>query len=173
MTPLMFRELFAFDRWANRGLLEAVSGLGPGMATRPIGAQFSFPTLKGMLIHILDVELRWLARWRGEAGVGPVLGDADVPDMRALGARWEVGERDVQAFVDGLGAADLDRLVRYTNLEGEAFALPLWVLLQHVADHSTHHRSEVATMLTMVAGPPPPTGLVRYHLIASGQMKAS
>jgi uncharacterized damage-inducible protein DinB len=29
-------------------------------------------------------------------------------------------------------------------------SLPLWVLLQHVANHSTHHRSEVATMLIMV-----------------------
>jgi uncharacterized damage-inducible protein DinB len=67
-------------------------------------------------------------------------------------------------------AGDLSREVHYRNTEGKAFHLPLWPLLQHVANHSTHHRSEVATMLTMVHGSPPPTDLVVFHLIQSGQM---
>jgi hypothetical protein len=32
-----------------------------------------------------------------------------------------------------------------------------------------HHRSEIATMLTMVSGSPPDTGLLTYHLVKTGQ----
>jgi uncharacterized damage-inducible protein DinB len=45
----------------------------------------------------------------------------------------------------------------------------LWPLLQHVANHATHHRSEVATMLTMLSGSPPDTGIATYRLLVSGQ----
>ena len=38
----------------------------------------------------------------------------------------------------------------------------LGMLLVHVPNHATHHRSEIATMLTMVSGPPPDTGINSY-----------
>jgi uncharacterized damage-inducible protein DinB len=166
------RELYAVDRWANRRLLDVVAGLEPELAIRPVGTQFSAPTLKGVLAHVLGAEGLWLERWKGTDPTA-VLTDADFPDVAALRARWEPVEREVRAFVDALEERDLQRVVRYRNLRGDAFALPLWVLLQHVANHSTHHRSEVATMLTMLHASPPPTDLLIYHLMASGQMTAS
>jgi uncharacterized damage-inducible protein DinB len=36
-------------------------------------------------------------------------------------------------------------------------------MLLHVPNHATHHRSEIATMLTMVSGSPPDTGLMSYY----------
>ena len=50
-----------------------------------------------------------------------------------------------------------------------AMGLSLGLLLHHVPDHGTHHRSEIATMLTMVSGSPPGTGLARFIAIRSGQ----
>jgi uncharacterized damage-inducible protein DinB len=38
-----------------------------------------------------------------------------------------------------------------------------------VTDHGTHHRSEIATMLTMVSGSPPGTGLARFIFVCSTQ----
>ena len=32
----------------------------------------------------------------------------------------------------------------------------------HVPNHATHHRSEIATMLTMASGSPPDTGINSY-----------
>jgi uncharacterized damage-inducible protein DinB len=169
MTLAGLRELYAYDRWANRRLLDAVARLGPGEATRPVGGQFSTPTLKGLLAHILGAEDLWLQRLRGQSPTA-IIEDADFPDLDALRARWGAVEQGVREFVDALTAAEIDRLVEYRDTQGRRFVLPLWVLLHHVANHSTHHRSEVATMLTMVHGAPPPTDLVVYHLVASGQM---
>jgi uncharacterized radical SAM superfamily protein len=42
-------------------------------------------------------------------------------------------------------------------------------LLQHVPNHATHHRSEIATMITMISGSPPDTGVNSYLLLRTGQ----
>jgi uncharacterized damage-inducible protein DinB len=170
MTPVSVRELYAYDRWANRRLFDAVSALPPSEVTRIVGTQFSRSTLRGMLVHILGAQVIWLQRCQGESPTS-MLQEGDVPDLPALRARWDSAEGALQQFAESLTEADLRRIVQYRNARGEPFALPLWVLLQHVANHSTHHRSEVATMLTMVTGSPPPTDLVVYHLLASGQAK--
>jgi uncharacterized damage-inducible protein DinB len=57
----------------------------------------------------------------------------------------------------------------YRLLSGKVYQQPLGLLLHHVTDHGTHHRSEIATMLTMVSGSPPGTGLARFLALRSGQ----
>jgi uncharacterized damage-inducible protein DinB len=78
-------------------------------------------------------------------------------------------EREQKTFLDGLVDADFDRLISFRLLSGKSYRLPLGLLLHHVTDHGTHHRSEIATMLTMVSGSPPGTGLARFLAIRSGQ----
>jgi uncharacterized damage-inducible protein DinB len=60
-------------------------------------------------------------------------------------------------------------VIQFRLLSGKEYAQPLGLLLHHVPDHGTHHRSEIATMLTMVSGSPPGTGLARFVAIRSGQ----
>jgi len=169
MNLAMVRALFDYTWWANRRLFDLVAALPPGEAEREIGTQFSFPTLKGMLAHILAAEVVWLQRWQGDSPPS-ILTGKDFPDLGSLRARWDAQDEKIRAFLSGLSESDLSREVPYRNTEGRAFYLPLWALMQHVANHGTHHRSEVATMLTMAHGSPPLTDLVLYHLAQSGQM---
>ncbi len=53
--------------------------------------------------------------------------------------------------------------MRYQNTQGQEFAVPLGPLMQHVVNHATHHRSEIATMLTLISGSPPDTGINTYR----------
>ncbi len=168
LTGIM-KALYDYDRWANRRLFDAVTSLPPGTADRETGSQFSSPTLKGMLAHILGAEVNWLARWKGHSPIS-ILSAKDFPDLDALRSRWNQLEAELSAFVSGLSEGDLARVIHYKTTEGQSRSLPLWPLMQHVANHSTHHRSELATMLTMLGSPPPPTDLVIYHLVQSGQM---
>src|SRR5437660_1611278 len=59
--------------------------------------------------------------------------------------------------------ADLARPVAYKNTLGQEFRVALGPLLQHVVNHATHHRSEAATMITMISGSPPDTGINTYR----------
>lgn len=171
MNLVMVRALFDYTRWANRRLFDLVAALPAAEAEREIGTQFSFPTLKGMLAHILAAEVIWLARWNGDSPTA-LLSDKDFPDLASLRTRWDAEEEKMQGFLSSISEEDLSRETHYRTTEGKPFHLPLWVLMQHLANHGTHHRSEVATMLTMVEGSPPLTDLLVYHLIQSGQMKA-
>ncbi len=169
MTADEVRTLFDYDRWANRRLWEAVATLPTEAADREIGSQFSFATLKGMLGHILGGHIIWLTRWRGDSPAAVPSGK-DFPDLAALRTRWDQAETDLTAFVAGLSEADLARTIHYRNTQGQSLALPLGSLMQHLVNHGTHHRSEVATMLTMLGVSPPPTDLTIYHLLQTGQM---
>lgn len=161
MGPALIRELYDYHRWANRRLFDVAAALGEG-ATRDMGKQWSFPTLKGMFAHIYGADAIWLSRWKGSSP-SRIPGDADFASMQALRARWDDLEAEQRAFVDGLSEADLARPVSYSNTSGEQFRVALAPLLQHVVNHATHHRSEAATMITMISGSPPDSGLALYR----------
>jgi uncharacterized damage-inducible protein DinB len=161
MSIALIREHYDYHRWANRRLFDLASGLGDGV-TRDMGAHWSFPTLKGMFAHIYGADNVWLTRWKGSSP-SRLLGDADFASMAELRAKWDGLEADQRAFVEGLADADLTRAVHYRNTEGKEFQVALGALLQHVVNHATHHRSEAATMITLISGSPPDTGVNTYR----------
>lgn len=165
----LVRGLYEYHRWANRRLFDVTAGLGEEAAGREVGEQFSFPTLRRMLAHLYGADWIWLSRWKGTSPT--TLPGSEIATLTELRARWDVTEREQRAFVDALAPADLARVVEYRNTQGKPFSAKLWPLLQHVANHATHHRSELATMITMISGSPPPTDLVVHELIKTGQMK--
>ncbi len=157
----LIRGLYDYHRWANRRLFEVAAKLGDAV-TQDLGKHWSVPTVKGMFAHIYGADLIWLQRWKGNSPPR-IPGDADFPTLRDLRSRWDALEAEQRAFVDGLAETDLARPVTYRNTEGAQFTVALGPLLQHVANHATHHRSEIATMITLVSGSPPDTGINTYR----------
>jgi uncharacterized damage-inducible protein DinB len=166
MTPT---ELYAYHRWANRRLFDIAGALGEETCGREIGNQFSFPTLRRMLAHVYGADAVWLARWKGQP-TGALPG-GDIASMAALRKNWDALVAEQQVWVEALKPVDLGREVHYKDTAGNAYHTPLGILLAHVAAHGNHHRSEVATMLTMVSGSPPDTGIVTWHRTVTGQLR--
>jgi uncharacterized damage-inducible protein DinB len=162
MALELIRDLYDYHAWANRRLFDVATGLGPEAVTRNMGAHWSAPTLFGMFAHLYGADFIWLARWKG-ASPGRLPGGADFTSMADLRARWDALEAEQRAFVRSLTAADLARPLTYRNTEGAEFTVALGALLQHVPNHATHHRSEIATMITLIKGSPPDTGLNVYR----------
>jgi uncharacterized damage-inducible protein DinB len=158
----MFSELYAYHRWANRRLFEHASSLGEELASRDVGKQFSYATIRRMFGHLYGADWIWLARWKGVATT-TVPGD-EFKTLASIRAPWDELEREQRSFVEGLAPADLERVIAYRNQEGRELRAQLFPLLQHVANHATHHRSEIATMITMIKGSPPDSGLNTYLL---------
>jgi uncharacterized damage-inducible protein DinB len=166
MTPT---ELFAYHRWANRRLFDVAGALGEEACAREIGKQFSFPTLRRTLAHLYGADALWLARWRGDP-TGALPG-ADIATMAALRRDWDALAAEQQAWVEALRPVDLGREIHYKDTAGNPYHAPLGILLTHVVAHGNHHRSEIATMVTMVSGPPPDTGIVVWHRTVTGQLR--
>jgi uncharacterized damage-inducible protein DinB len=168
MTIDLVREVYGYHHWANRRLFDVAAALGEDAAARDLGRHFSLPTLPGIFAHVYGADRWWLARWQGApaapapaGGTEMTFGEAPTP-LAELRPRWDALEAEQRRFIGGLGADDLGRVV-----EGQArlgtFRIPLGMLLLHVANHATHHRSEIATMLTLLSGSPPDTGIVSYY----------
>ena len=167
MSLELIRGLYDYHRWANRRLFDVATALGEEPSSRDAGKPFSFPTVTRMFGHLYGADWIWLSRW---TGVSPAkLPGAEFPTLPSIRVAWDSLEREQQAFVEGLTPGDLARVIEYKNTDGKPFRLTLWPLLQHVPNHATHHRSEIATMITMLSGSPPDTGINTYLLQQTGQ----
>lgn len=159
------RDLYAYNRWANRRILEAAARLTPEELARDLGS--SFPSVLGTLAHVLSAEWIWLERWRGTSPPG-LPDDWDLSGLDLVRARWAGVEADQRAFVEGLDEAALDRVIAYRNTAGAPFENPLGQLLRHLVNHSTYHRGQVVTMLRQLGAAAVATDYVVYLREPSG-----
>jgi len=166
MSIELIQEYWRYHHWANRRLFDVTSALGEEMAGRTVGTQFSEPTLRAMLVHMYGADWFWLETWRGRPPA-IVRGDPTYGlDIRTLGdlrRRWDELESEQREYLGSLREADLWRSLEGKTPDGRTYARPLGMLLLHVPTHAAHHRSELATMLTMVSGSPPDTGINSYY----------
>ncbi len=162
MDRQLIQGIWGYHWWANRTHFDEVSALGEEAARKEVGKQFSFPTLKGMLAHIYGADRIWLERWKGAAPT-KLHGDADFASLADLRKHWDSLEAEQKAYLSSLGTADFKKTHDYKATNGKPFSQPLWQMLQHVVNHATHHRSEIATMLTMTKGSPPGTDMTIFY----------
>jgi uncharacterized damage-inducible protein DinB len=153
------RELYGYNRWANARSLQAASTVSPADFTKEVGG--SFASLRGTLAHVYGAEWIWLERWRGTSPRKLPFA-LDFPDVETIRSRWKDVEREQQQFLDRLDDGGLREVVSYVNLKGETFAYPLGRMLQHVVNHSTYHRGQVATILRQLKATPLSTDLLLY-----------
>ena len=135
--------LFEYDRWANARMFEAVDAL----------TEEQFANVRETLAHIAGGEWIWFQRCNG---VNPrTTPDWMIDPTRAtLRAQLQAIEREWQSFIAALSDDDLDRRIDYVKIDGETGSRKLVHLLQHVVNHSTYHRGQVATRMRQAGGTP-------------------
>lgn len=158
------RTLYAYNRWASRLFLEAAAHLSAEELDRDLKS--SFPSVRATLVHMLGAEWVWLERWLGRSPTAfPEA--AELVDVPAIRARFEALWADQEAFLAGLGEADLSGPVSYRTMAGHAFTQPLSELLRHVVNHATYHRGQLTTLLRQLGHGAPSTDLVAYYRLRS------
>jgi uncharacterized damage-inducible protein DinB len=169
MSVAMVRDLYEYHRWANHRLFDVAVALGEEACAKELGKHFSVPTLTRMFAHIYGADLNWLKRFKGTSPTeSPFF---DIPTMAEVRRKWDPLEAEQKAFVESLSEVDVTSEIHYKTSRGEAFQVTLGVLLQHVANHATHHRSEIATMITLLSASPPDTGINTWILQRTGQTR--
>ena len=153
------RELYGYNRWANARSLQAASTVSHEDFIKEVGG--SFASLRGTLAHMYGAEWIWLERWRGTSP-RKLPFSLDFPDVETIRSRWQDVERGQKEFLGGLDQGRLGEVISYVNLKGETFAYPLGRMLQHVVNHSTYHRGQVATLLRQLGATPLSTDLLLY-----------
>lgn len=167
MSVDLIRGLYDYHRWANRRLFDVTIERGEDVAVRDVGPQFSYPTILRMFGHLYGADWLWLHRWQGTSPTR--VPGAEFTSLGGLRQVWDAFEEEQKGFLESLTPADLARVVEYQSTQGKTYRAALGRLLQHVVNHGTHHRSEIATMLTTLGGSPPDTGINTYEMMRTGQ----
>ena len=158
MTKDDIQLLYEYDRWANNSVLQAVSTLRVEEFARDLGG--SFRSVRDTLVHIIGVEWGWLTIWKEPSvssafvtdlwtRLGALFHPNAFPDVAAVQLRWAEVEREQVEFVNRVTNESLRSMLPLRETQ-----ISLAHLMQHLANHSTYHRGQVALMMRQLAAKP-------------------
>ncbi|HEY0704999.1 MAG TPA: DinB family protein [Candidatus Acidoferrales bacterium] len=155
-----FTRLYDFNAWADRRTLDSCAALSDAQFLQDLGS--SFPSVRDTLVHTMLVEWVWLERWKGNSP-NTYPPSTDFPNLAAVRQRWTEIERDLLAYIAALKPDDICRVIHHITMAGAPQAQPLWQMLQHLVNHGTYHRGQVATMLRQLKARALGTDLIMYY----------
>jgi len=166
MTKDDIQLLYEYDRWANNRVLSAVSTLSAEEFTRDLGG--SFRSVRDTLAHVVGSEWAWLTYWKEPSPSSIFLTDlwprADAlfhprvfPDLAAVQLKWAEVEREQVEFVNLVTNESLRRMLPVGETQ-----ISLEHLMQHLANHSTYHRGQVALMMRQLGAKPLATDFAMF-----------
>ena len=159
MTTKDVERLFDYSYWANGKLVQVLSDLPPELFTQAVPG--SYGSIRNTMVHMLSAEWGWLERCGGRKR-GPALKPDDYPTLDSLVTAWSSVEGHVREFLSRLSDRDLERVIEYTNPKGEKRSGVLRELLQHAANHGSHHRGQVALLVRALGHTPGNFDLLFY-----------
>jgi len=166
MTKDDIQLLYEFDRWANNRVLQATSTLSAEEFTRDLGG--SFRSVRDTLVHIVRCEEGWLTCWKEPSPSSAFVMDFwkrhhalfspnAFPDFAAVQLKWAEVEREQVEFVNRVTNESLGRMIPVRTTQ-----ISLAHLMQHLANHSTYHRGQVALMMRQLAAEPLATDFAMF-----------
>jgi uncharacterized damage-inducible protein DinB len=160
VTREQLGDLFAYDRWATRKLLEVVAKLSEEQYTKDLGS--SHGGIRGTLVHAYGAGEIWLRRWEGESPTS-LITEQDIPTFKLLAERWSMLEKKLEDFLKGVPDARLHAPLAYRNIKGEPISTELWRQMQHLVNHGSYHRGQVVAMLRQLGVKPVATDLINFY----------
>jgi uncharacterized damage-inducible protein DinB len=151
-----FQSLFAYNRWANRRVLDACRKLTPEQYTaEPVPG---WSSVRSTVVHIAIVTEGWLRGLVGDP-------DESVPTEKEIATVDDAErllERAYKMVDDLLATMTPERLATPVTLRrrGRSATLPPWALFRHLVNHSTYHRGQVASKLKRFGIEQPATDFV-------------
>ena len=162
MSAEDFLRMFAYDHWANRECLKAMSkhACAPGEAVSGEGIPRN---TVGRIAHILSAEKLWLQRILREQQSMPVWPSSTIEECEALadelGSAW-------RNYLGKLRPGGLDEKIEYRNSKGEAWSSRVEDVLMHVLMHSAYHRGQIALEMRAAGIEPAYTDFI--HAVRQG-----
>ena len=150
----------AYSQWASERSIEAVRALTSEEQNRHMYT--SHQSVLGTLVQIYHSDRIWLSRLSGSPRF--TLADLDeVFTIDSLAEAWKKLSGDFQKWAGGLSDEEVDSALKYVNLAGNHYELPIWKLVLHVVNHASYHRGQVTTLLRQLNHNPAVTDLAAYY----------
>jgi uncharacterized damage-inducible protein DinB len=92
-----------------------------------------------------------------------LLRSSEFSDLLAVRRKLNEVRSNREKWLSSLHEDDLEKDLRYRNLQGQFYAYPLWQQLAHVVNHSTYHRGQVTTMMRQLGTGGVSSDLLLYY----------
>lgn len=141
-----FVKLFDYNLWANKAFIAVLEQ-----------QTFTDPKILTLLSHTANAQIIWLDRVNGKVSQTAVWEEYALPEAIELLMK---GSHDWINMLKNLD--DLDLSIGYHNSKGVSFSSPITDILVHVANHGTHHRGQIATLLRVEGISPPASDFIFF-----------
>jgi uncharacterized damage-inducible protein DinB len=151
-------SLYAYNRWADRRVLDACRKLTPEQyAAEPVPG---WSSVRSTIVHIAIVTEGWL---RGVAGdeVTSVPTEDELSTVDAAERHLDLAYAHLDRILSTLTAEQMAAPREYRRGDRRA-VLPPWAVLRHVVNHATYHRGQIASKLGRFGVEPTPTDMVYW-----------
>jgi len=142
----LIRSLFGYNQYANEYLLDETAKLSAEEFSEDRGA--SWGSIEANLAHVTGAQSVWLSRWDGSGKPVALPDEQNIGGHAAVRDAFAASHTALRAFVEGVSEERVNGIFEYADNDGNARRLPLWLLMVHLMNHGTHHRSEVCMALT-------------------------
>lgn len=155
------RTQFEYVFWAHERMMGPVSGLSAEEFIRDLRSGHG--SVRDTLVHMMSSDWIWLSRWHGISPTAMIEVSA-FPTLDAVEDRWKSLHHELSRFLGQVRDEDLVAPVTYRTVRGEELTLPLVCTLQHLMNHNTYHRGQVATLLRQLGHEPANTDISLFFL---------
>lgn len=167
--------LYEYDRSANNRVFQAVSALSAEQFTHDLGREQSFRARRATAHHRRRVGLACLLE--GAVPQRRLLDEFEkttrrpvqsrcIPQCRRLQKKWEEVEKEQAEFVDNPTNETLGKMIPFRSTQVRRMHL-----IDHLANHSTYYRGQVALMMRPLGAEPVATD---FHVfLVEGRREAA
>lgn len=154
--------LYDYNAWVDARFQAACARVSPDQYAAPGPLNTGYGGLRATMTHLLDNLWQWRITLQGfykepladEAAYDATeLHEDAFPTFESLRARWEIEQREMQAYLDTLTEETLNGPIRYV-IPGAVRERVVWHILLDSIFHAMQHRSEAAALLTIYGQSP-------------------
>ncbi len=140
------QRMARYNRWMNERLMTTCSQLSDAERKRDRGAPFG--SIHGLWNHILLADRLWLARFAATPMPYSRLDEEVCADWNELLRERAQTDDAIDAYVAALSEEKLASTLHFVSLSNPTPRdLPLWVAVQHLFNHQTHHRGQITALM--------------------------
>lgn len=141
----LYPTLSRYNRWMNEKLLAVCAELSDEERKRDLNAPFR--SIHGTWNHLLLADRIWLGRFNNSPFEFKTLADELYPDFAQLQHQRALTDDAIDDFVVGLTPEKLNAAFHFTSFDATRHQVKLWICLQHLFNHQTHHRGQITVLL--------------------------
>ena len=168
-----FKTLAQYNTWMNRAVYDTCAALSDNERKRDLRAFFG--SIHRTLNHLLLTDRVQLGRFVGEdrarslddSGRAIEIRSLDqelYADFATLRCEREKTDAMIEAWTRDITADFLAGEMVYDAMSAAGrYRVPMWIAVTHFFNHQTHHRGQVATLLSQLGHDPGVTDLMALH----------